>query len=61
MKENAEREGRKLVRGFGTRARDEKFWYYDVWIEGSEQNGAPWGGFLNFGPTHGEPLFRMDL
>lgn len=34
MTETAEKEGKRLVRGFGTRAKKEEHWYYDVWIEG---------------------------
>jgi len=34
MKATAAREGKQLVRGFGTRNSHDKYWYYDVWIEG---------------------------
>ena len=42
MKENAEREGKKLVRGFGTRPQHDMFWYYDVWIEGEVEIEKPY-------------------
>lgn len=34
MESTAASEGKRLVRGFGARSSCEKYWYYDVWIEG---------------------------
>jgi hypothetical protein len=34
MESTAASEGKQLVRGFGARSSCEKYWYYDVWIEG---------------------------
>jgi len=33
MQELAEREGKEVVLGYGSKNRDEKWWYFDVWIE----------------------------